>query len=122
MGNGDLRQLRNQAGQISNDIQELRRQMQGGADQTDLRALEDVLNGLRALGSTADPRSIENLTAKALENMQRVEYNLRKKVDMANQQLFIVGSEEVAPQFRKPVQDYFRDLSKGSSTGKGKGQ
>ena len=113
MGNGDVRQMRNQANQISNDIQDLRRQMQSaGADQQDLRALEDVLNGLRALGSTADPKSIEGLTARALEKMQTVEYDLRKKVDQTNQQLYIAGSQEVAPQFKKPVQDYFRELSK----------
>lgn len=115
MGPGELRQLRSQAGQIGSDIQELRRQLQGGAlDQTDLRALEDVLNALRSLGSTADPQSIEQLTAKALENMQRVEYDLRRKVDMANQQLYLAGSDEVAPQFRKPVDDYFRELSRRS--------
>jgi len=113
MGNGDLRQIRNQANQLANDVQELRRQMQGGGGEPDdLRSLDEVLNGLRSLGSTADSQSLEQLSAQALEKLQRVEYDLRKKVDSANQQLFVQGSDEVAPQFRKPVDDYFRELSK----------
>jgi hypothetical protein len=114
MGNGDLRQIRNQANQLANDVQELRRQMQGGGggEPDDLRSLDEVLNGLRSLGATADPQSLEQLSSQALEKLQRVEYDLRKKVDSANQQLFVQGSDEVAPQFRKPVDDYFRELSK----------
>jgi hypothetical protein len=119
MGNGDLRQIRNQANQLASDVQDLRRQMQGagGGEPNDLRSLDDVLNGLRALGATADPRSLEQLSAQALEKLQRVEYDLRKKVDTANQQLFVQGSDEVAPQFRKPVDDYFRELSKKTAGG-----
>ena len=120
IGNGDLRQLRNEAGQISNDVAELRRQLQNsGLDQTDLRAMEDVLNGLRAMGATADPKSLENLTAAALEKMQKVEYDIRKKSDVNNDQLYLAGSDEVAPQFKNAVSDYFRELSKktGQSSG-----
>jgi len=122
MGNGDMRQIRNSAGQIANDVQELRRQLQQGSgmDPADLRSVDDVVNGLRslaALGSNADSRSIEQLTAQALEKMQKVEYDLRKKVDQSNQQLFLAGSEEVAPQFKKPVADYFKALGNANASG-----
>ena len=43
--------------------------------------------------------------------MKKVEYDLRKKVDQSNQQLFLAGTDEVAPQFKKPVADYFHALS-----------
>jgi outer membrane protein OmpA-like peptidoglycan-associated protein len=121
LGNGDMRQIRNSAGQIANDVQELRRQLQGGAmDPADLRSVDDVVNGLRslaALGSSADPHSIEQLTAQALEKMQKVEYDIRKKVDQSNQQLFLAGSDEIAPQFKKPVDDYFHALSNSKASG-----
>ncbi len=121
LGNGEMRQIRNSAGQIANDVQELRRQLQnGGIDPTDLRSVDDVVNGLRSLaaaGSNADPHSIEQLTAQALEKMQKVEYDIRKKVDQSNQQLFLAGSDDIAPQFQKPVQDYFRELGKKTGSG-----
>jgi hypothetical protein len=118
LGNGDLRQLRNQANQIAGDVQELRRQMQSaGSEANDLRSLDEVLNGLRALGATADPQSLEQLSAQALEKLQRVEYDLRKKVDTANQELFVQGSDEIAPQFRTPVNNYFRELSRKTGSG-----
>ena len=122
LGNGELRQLRDQANQLANDLQGLRRQLQGAnLDQPDLRNLEDVLNELRQMGVTADPQSIQSLTAAALEKLQKVEYNVRKKVDTDNQQLFLAGSDEVAPQFQKQVEDYFRELSNRRGT-KGGGQ
>ena len=48
LGNGDMRQIRNSANQIADDVQELRRQLQpGGADPADLRSVDDVVKGLR---------------------------------------------------------------------------
>jgi hypothetical protein len=43
-----------------------------------------------------------------------VEYDLRRKTETANEQLFIDSSlsGEVAPQFRQPVADYYRELSR----------
>jgi len=98
---------------VANEIQGVRRQLQGaGVGQQDLRDVDAVLNGLRSMGVTADPQSIQSLTAEALNKLQKVEYDLRRKVDTDNQQLFLAGADEVAPQFRKPVEDYFRELSK----------
>jgi hypothetical protein len=113
LGEGELRQLRNQANQVANELQGVRRQLNGaGLDQADLRSFEDAVNGLRAMGNTADPQSIQELTARALDKLQKVEYDLRRKLDTQNQDLFVAGAEEVAPQFRKPVEDYFRELSR----------
>jgi hypothetical protein len=121
LGNGDMRQIRNSASQIANDVQELRRQLQtGGLDPADLRSVDDVVNGLRSLaaaGSNADARSIEQLTAQALDKMQKVEYDIRKKVDQSNQELYVPGSDEIAPQFKKPVEDYFHALSNSKTGG-----
>jgi DNA anti-recombination protein RmuC len=119
MGDGELRQFRNQVNQIEGDVQDLRRQLQGaGGEAVNLRELEEVLRGLRAVGVTADPQSIQALTAEALEKLQKVEYDLRQKTETANEQLFIDSSlsQEVAPQFQKPVADYFRELSRRTGT------
>src|SRR5262249_18413782 len=114
--NGDLRQVRGQLNQLAGDLSDVGRQLKAaGADQNAVRSVDDAANMLRQMsgaGGPADPRSLEQLTAQALDKVQGVEFDLRKKLDNSNQQLFQYGSEEIAPQFRKPVEGYTRDLSK----------
>jgi len=111
----DLRQIRNQANQLAGDVQQLRQQMQqAGADGQSLRSVDDVVKGLRDVGnekSNADPRGLNSLMTQALDKMQKVDFELRKKADSANQVL-LSGTEEVPSQFRQSVDGYFRALSK----------
>ena len=113
---GDLRQIRNTANQLATDVQQLRQQMQqGGADSQSLRSVDEVVKGLRDMGnekSNPDPRALGSLMSQSLGTMQKLEYELRKKADTANQQLLLSGTEEVPAQFQKSVNDYFKALSK----------
>ena len=115
LNGGDLRQIRNQANQLAGDVQQLRQQMQtGGADAGSLRSVDEVVRGLRDIGSdrgSANPQSLDALMSQALDRMQKVEYDLRKRIDTENQQLFLSGSDEVPTQFRKSVEDYYKALS-----------
>ena len=47
------------------------------------------------------------------EGLKRFEYDLRRKVGDAADRALVTGSDEVPPEFRKLVEEYYRSLSKG---------
>jgi hypothetical protein len=122
LNSGDARQVRNQAAELANDAQSLRRQLQGsGGTQNDLRAVDDVLKALRALESSTnlgDPVEMQQLSAVALDRLKKLEFDLRKRVDTTNSELFLSGSEEVPAKYRDPVAEYYRQLVKRAGGGK----
>ena len=121
MNSGDARQVRNQAGELANDAQSLRRQLQGsGGTQNDLRAVDDVLKALRALESSTnlgDPVEMQQLSAVALDKLKKLEFDLRKRVDTTNNDLFLSGSEEVPAKTKDQIYEYFRQLAKRAGGG-----
>ena len=121
-GNADMRQLRNQAGQLANDAQNLRRQLQqAGMNGKDLQPIDDVVKALRALDSeklNADPRGVSELSATALDKMKKLEFDLRKRVDTTNDQLYLSGADDVPSSFKSLVEQYYRSLSKKGGGGK----
>src|SRR5690606_18437082 len=83
-GGYDPRQWRNTAGQLAADAQELRRQLQAsGGTAEDLRAVDDVLRSLRELSTNAEgaPTGLSELSAAALEQIRRLEFDLRRRTD-----------------------------------------
>jgi hypothetical protein len=122
MNDGDARQVRNQAGELANDAQNLRRQLQtGGGTQTDLRAIDDVLKALRELESSknlGDPVEMQQLTGVALDKLKKLEFDLRKRVDTTNNELFLSGSEEVPARSASQIYECFRQLAKKAGGGK----
>jgi hypothetical protein len=44
--------------------------------------------------------------------------NLRQRLDTGNNQLFLSGSEDVPPQFKSQIEDYYRRLAKKAGGGK----
>jgi hypothetical protein len=121
MSGQDIRQFRNQASQMATDLQNLRRQLQGaGANAKDLQSIDEVVKGLKTLDNDkaySDLRSLQT-EAQALDTLKKVEYDMRKRMDTSNQQLFLSGSDEVPAQFRDLVQQYYRALSKKGGGGK----
>jgi hypothetical protein len=86
-----------------------------GADGQSVRSVDDVVKGLRDVGAERGPGNSQAIAAaldQALSKMQKVEYDLRKKVDTGNEQLFLSGSDEVPSQYRPAVESYYRALSK----------
>ncbi len=119
-GQQQARQFANEAQQAAQDAQGLRQALQNAAaSKDDLAALEQVLNNLKSLGQTNaynDPEVTKQLATKALDNLQTVEFNLRKKVEKSNQ-LFLNGSDQVPPAFRGSVEEYYRSLAKKGGGG-----
>lgn len=109
------RQFSNEAQQALQDAQGLRSALaNAGASKEDMAALEQVLNNLKSLGSPNaynDPAATQELAARAMDKLQTVEFNLRKKVEKSNQ-LFLNGSDQVPPAFRGSVEEYYRSLAK----------
>lgn len=112
---GAARQFSNEAQQVLQDAQGLRNALgNAGASREDMASLEQVLNNLKSLGSPNaynDPATTQELAAKAMEKLQTVEFNLRKKAEKSNQ-LFLNGSDQVPPAFRGSVEEYYRSLAK----------
>ena len=121
-GGGDYgRQLRNQAGQLANDAQQLRRQLQeSGGSAQDLQAVDEVLRNLRGMNGeqTGDLTGLQQLSSAALDRMKRLEFELRRRTDTSSDQLFLSGSDEAPERYRSLVNEYFRELSQRPADGR----
>ncbi len=117
-GNGrwnadDIRQFRGQFREWANDAEGLRRQLQQAG--VNPRDLDEVLRDLRAFDNDkvfADPRSLEQLQAAAIEKLKKVEFALRRKADAGNDSLSLSGSDQVPDGFRQAIEEYYRALAK----------
>jgi hypothetical protein len=116
-----MRDMRNQAQQYANDAQALRQMMQqAGMAGRDLASVDEVIKTLRELEGERpyrDPNGLQALQGQVLDKMQKIEFDLRKRVDTTNDQLYLSGSEDVPPTFRSQVEEYSRRLSKKPAGG-----
>ena len=118
INNGNARQWRDEARQLSSDFQGLRRDLQNaGVSSRELNSIDDVVKALREMDSnklTDDPRALQALTAAALEKLKRFDLDLRKRLDTTSNQLFLAGTEDVPKSYQPLVNEYSRALSKKS--------
>jgi hypothetical protein len=61
-------------------------------------------------------KAVEALNATALDKMKLLEYDLRKRTDMTSDQLLLSGSDDAPAKYRPLVDEYFRSLSKQTSS------
>jgi hypothetical protein len=81
----------------------------------DLQSVDEVVKALRAMDSDKlgeNPLRLQQLYATALDKMKKLEYDLRKRTDTANDQLYISGSEDIPKLWESIIQQYYRNLSK----------
>ena len=114
----DLRQLANQARQLANDAQDVRRQLQqAGIAPKELTPVDDVVKALRELGNEKNlqnPQGLQDLYATAVQKFKALEFEIRKRVDTGNEQLYLSGSEDVPASFKSLIEEYYRSLAKKS--------
>jgi hypothetical protein len=80
--------------------------------------MDDVSQALKAAGNkAANAQELEKLTTQALDKLKSFEFDLRKRVNSGNDQMYLSGSEEVPPAFRKSIEDYSKALSKQTGGG-----
>ena len=88
---------------------------QAGAAGKDLAPIDDVV---KALGSLANEKNLQNpaglneLYSTAVQKFKALEFEIRKRVDTTNGQLFLSGSEDVPPSFKSLIEEYYRTLAK----------
>jgi hypothetical protein len=91
---------------------------QNGAPQTDVKTMDDVSQALKAAGNKAtNAEEFEKAMAQAVDKVKSFEFDLRKRVNSGNDQMYLSGSEEVPPAFRKAIEDYSKALSKQTGGG-----
>jgi hypothetical protein len=109
----DIRQLRGEARQYSQDANALRGMLRG--ENIDPRELDEIVRALRQL---EDERTYQNVQELArlqsfvAESLKRFEFGLRRKVDADKNAMALTGSDEVPEEFRKLVEQYYRSLAK----------
>ena len=103
-----------EARERQNDAQQLRRDLQTlGVEATDLDALIANLRALGAIGASSNPEELARLQTQLVEGFRRFEFELRRKLGVAGaDQLFLTGADEVPPDYRKLVEDYYRALAR----------
>jgi hypothetical protein len=105
--------LRREFQERQREAEDLRRVL--GEAGVSTRDLNEIINQLRAFDNDrlfADPQSLAQLQAAALDRLKKFEFDLRKKVGSDNNQLSLSGSDEVPAGFRQDVEEYYRKLAK----------
>ena len=78
-----------------------------------MRAVDDVLRSLRELSTNAEgaPTGLSELSAAALEQIRRLEFDLRRRTDTTSDELYLAGRDDAPVRYRALVDEYFRALS-----------
>jgi hypothetical protein len=109
----DIRQLRGEARQFSQDAQALRGMLRG--ENIDPRELDEIVRALRQLEDERTYQNVEELArlqSFVAESLKRFEFGLRRKVDADKNAIALTGSDEVPEEFRKLVEQYYRSLAR----------
>ena len=82
----------------------------------DMQNIDAYIKSLQALAGDKvynDPNGLQTLQATALEKVQKVELDLRKRLDRTSDQLFLNGQQDVPAASKALVDEYFKRLGKG---------
>ena len=61
-----------------------------------------------------DAEELLRLQSFVVEGLKRFEFDLRRRLDAQNEQLFLAASDEVPSEFRKLIEEYYRALSRNA--------
>jgi hypothetical protein len=110
----DVRQWQREYRERAGEVEELRRLLeQEDFAAADLSEIIERMRELDDLRTYQDPDEIARLQTFVLEELKRFEYRLRREITEESEDLFLAGNEEMPPQFRELVEEYFRVLSEG---------
>ncbi|MDH4063986.1 MAG: hypothetical protein OEW19_06275, partial [Acidobacteriota bacterium] len=110
----DVRQFRGEARRWLGEAQALRNQLR--EEGVDPRELDEIMRRMRELDSDRvykDVSELERLQSFVAEGIKRFEYNLRRQAGAEADRAVVAGSEDVPPEFRTLVEEYYRSLSRG---------
>jgi hypothetical protein len=91
------------------------------ATQKDIAALMQQMRQLDPFAYSNDPLLAERIQAAIVANVEQVEMELRRKVEETNGgNIRSPGTEKVAPGYSDATAEYFKKLSKSTTTATGK--
>jgi hypothetical protein len=110
----ELRQLRAEARERRGELEELRRDLERQGVNVD--QLRDVIGGIEAIENRPfkSREELERLQQDIIARLKDYEFGLRRRAQGAEQdKLYLTGSDQVPPNYRKIVEEYYRSLSAG---------
>jgi hypothetical protein len=107
----DARQLRRELRERIGEGQDLARELRGsGQDGADLEAILKRLRSVE-MQNGGDPLGRAELLAAVVEDLKLFEYRLRRSTE-AGDALFRAGSEDLPPEYKALVEEYYRSLAR----------
>jgi hypothetical protein len=109
----DIRQFRGEARRWLGEAQALRNMLREQG--VDPKELDEIMRRMRELDSDRaykDVNELERLQSFVAEGVKRFEYNLRRQAGVDADRAIVAGSEDVPPEFKSLVEEYYRSLSK----------
>jgi hypothetical protein len=109
----DVRQFRGEARRWLGEAQALRNMLREQG--VDPKELDEIMRRMRELDSERVYRDVEELARLqtfVAEGIKRFEYNLRRQAGADADRAIVAGAEDVPPEFRALVEEYYRSLSK----------
>ncbi len=111
---GDIRQFRNEFGRRREDAERLRDELRrDGVDVGELDAAVRDLGRLESQRLYDDPEEMQRLQEAILRGLKDFEFALRRGLSAELERLFLSGSDDVPPEYRALVEEYYRALSEG---------
>jgi hypothetical protein len=100
------------------DARDFRNQLQAaGGSRQELQAADEVIRALQSMANreqAGNIRGLNDLTAAALDSLKKLEFELRQRTDTTSDELYLSSTEEAPARYRPLVNDYFRELSRGT--------
>src|SRR4029453_397429 len=98
----DVRQFRGEVREWSSEAQQLRRDLRDQGN--DVANFDEILRALQQLDydrTYQDASELTRLNSFVVEGPKRFEYDLRRRVDAQNEQLFLTASDAAPTGFRQ---------------------
>ncbi len=110
---GDVRQFRGEFRQRRGEAERLRQELEReGIDASELGSIIDRMRRLESDRPYSDPRALAELQAAIIRDLKEFEYVLRRELVGAEaRELLLSGSDEVPPEYRELVEEYYKSLA-----------
>jgi hypothetical protein len=113
----EIRQLRREFGERVKDAENLRRELaRQNLDVPDLGEIIRRMEEFEKKQIFLNPLGLEKLEEDVLADLKQFEYWLRRELEgIGEEQLYLAGSDQVPPDYRQLVEEYFRSLSRSKN-------
>jgi hypothetical protein len=110
----ERRQFQQELGRRRAELSELRDRLSD--DGIDVERLEEIAGEIRSLErlDIGDPRGLSLLRESVIAGLKEFEFALRRELSVEDpERYFTGGADDVPPQYRDLVEEYYRSLSRG---------